>query len=59
MKKSFFPICQIPEYLHSWHYLYLELCNVDNLSVIVMVVNANNEAKNSQHAEVGENKQYE
>ncbi len=33
--------------------------NVDNLSVIVMVVNANNEAKNSQHAEVGENKQYE
>lgn len=33
--------------------------NVDNLSVVVMVVNANNEAKNSQHAEVGENKQYE
>ncbi len=33
--------------------------NVDNLSVVVMVVNANDEAKNSQHAEVGENKIYD
>lgn len=33
--------------------------NVDNLSVIVMVVNSNDEAKNSQFAKVGENKKYD
>ncbi|HAV54926.1 MAG TPA: hypothetical protein DCX41_08385 [Aequorivita sp.] len=33
--------------------------NVDNLEIVVMVVNANNEAKNSQFSKVGENKRYE
>lgn len=33
--------------------------NVENLSLVVMVVNSNNEAKNSQFAEVGENKKFE
>ncbi|MCG2418193.1 Omp28-related outer membrane protein [Aequorivita sp. F47161] len=33
--------------------------NVDNLSVVVMVVDSDNNAKNSQHAEVGENKTFE
>jgi thiol-disulfide isomerase/thioredoxin len=33
--------------------------NVNNLNVVVMVVNSNDEAKNSQFAYVGENKNYE
>jgi thiol-disulfide isomerase/thioredoxin len=33
--------------------------NVDNLAVVVMVVDSDNNAKNSQHAEVGENKTFE
>lgn len=33
--------------------------NVDNLSLVVMVVNSNNEAKNSQFATVGQYKRYE
>lgn len=47
------------EYVASFTTTIPSAYNVDNMDIIVMVVDANNEAKNSQHAHLMEDKPYE
>ncbi len=46
------------EYTKSYTYDVPSEYNVENLSFVVMLVNADNSAKNSQHAELGESKTF-
>ncbi len=47
------------EYKKTYTFTIPAEYNADNLSFVVMVVKADNSAKNSQHAELGENKNYQ